>query len=176
MKQLLFLYFIFPLFAFSQKDSIVKGKIVSNTNEVEGILVKNISTNQETLTQRGGYFSIFGKKNDTLIFSAFNLKAQKHIVSDTDFGENLVFIQMELVNIELKEVTINDYKNINTEALGIVPKGQKTYTPAERKLKTAGEMSIGSIISVDPLLNWISGRTKMLKKELEVEKKRNATI
>lgn len=32
-------------------------------------------------------------------------------------------------------------------------------------------MSIGSVISVDPLLNWISGRTSMLKKELEVEKK-----
>lgn len=78
---------------------------------------------------------------------------------------------MQLISNQLSEVTITDYKNINAEALGIVPKGQKTYTPAERKLKTAGEMSIGSVISVDPLLNWISGRTKMLKKEVEVEKK-----
>ena len=51
-----------------------------------------------------------------------------------------------------------------------MPANQKTYTPAERKLKTASEMSIGTIISIDPLLNWISGRTRMLKKELEVEK------
>ena len=32
-------------------------------------------------------------------------------------------------------------------------------------------MSIGTIISIDPLLNWISGRTRMLKKEVEVERK-----
>ncbi len=170
-KQLLFLFFIFPMIVFSQKDSIVNGKIVSNANEVEGILVKNISNSKEVLTQRGGYFSIIGKKKDTLIFSAFNLKAEKHILTEADFGDNLVFINMQLINIELREVTITDYKNINAEALGILPKGQKTYTPAERKLKTAGEMSIGSVISVDPLLNWISGRTKMLKKELEVEKR-----
>lgn len=166
-----FLFFLFPIFVFSQNDSIVNGKIVSNANEVEGILVRNISNNQEVVTQRGGYFSIFGKTKDTLIFSAFNLKAETHVITDKDFGENLVFITMQLINNQLKEVTIIDYKNINAEALGIVPKGQKTYTPAERKLKTAGEMSIGSVISVDPLLNWISGRTSMLKKELEVEKK-----
>lgn len=170
-KQLLFFLSLFPIFVFSQNDSIVNGKIVSNANEVEGILVKNISNNQEVLTQRGGYFSIFGKKKDTLIFSAFNLKAETHIITDKDFGENLVFITMQLISNQLSEVTITDYKNINAEALGIVPKGQKTYTSAERKLKTAGEMSIGSVISVDPLLNWISGRTKMLKKEVEVEKK-----
>ena len=30
---------------------------------------------------------------------------------------------------------------------------------------------MGGSISADPLLNWFSGRTKMLKKEVEVEKK-----
>src|SRR5574343_84474 len=69
-KQFLFFLFLFPIFVFSQNDSIVNGKIVSNANEVEGILVKNISNNQEVVTQRGGYFSIFGKTNDTLMFAA----------------------------------------------------------------------------------------------------------
>lgn len=119
-----FLFFLFPIFVFSQNDSIVNGKIVSNANEVEGILVRNISNNQEVVTQRGGYFSIFGKTKDTLIFSAFNLKAETHVITDKDFGENLVFITMQLINNQLKEVTIIDYKNINAEALGIVPKGQ----------------------------------------------------
>jgi hypothetical protein len=30
---------------------------------------------------------------------------------------------------------------------------------------------VGGSISLDPLFNWISGRTKMLKSELEVERK-----
>ena len=57
--------------------------------------------------------------------------------------------------------------------------GQKKYTAAERKLQTAtalnptasaGTMAGGSI-SADPLLNFFSGRTAMLKKEVAVEKK-----
>jgi hypothetical protein len=63
--------------------------------------------------------------------------------------------------------------------MGIIPKGQKIYTPAERKLYTASNLNatanagsmMGGSISADPLLNWFSGRTKMLKKEVEVEKK-----
>jgi hypothetical protein len=34
-----------------------------------------------------------------------------------------------------------------------------------------GKIGLGGSMSIDPLLNWISGRTTMLKKELDVEKK-----
>ena len=50
--------------------------------------------------------------------------------------------------------------------MGIIPYGQKKYTSAERKIFTAT-----SGFGIDPLLNLFSGRTAMLKKELEVEKK-----
>ena len=54
-------------------------------------------------------------------------------------------------------------------------KPAKVYTPAERKLKAAtsldGKIGFGGAMSIDPLLNWMSGRTTMLKKELAVEKK-----
>jgi hypothetical protein len=49
---------------------------------------------------------------------------------------------------------------ITAESLGIIPYGQKKYTPAERKLYTA--TSGGGI---DGLLNTISGRKAMLKKK-----------
>ncbi|HEX7870209.1 MAG TPA: hypothetical protein VF455_08845, partial [Chryseobacterium sp.] len=74
---------------------------------------------------------------------------------------------------------IKRYDNINSVALGIIPGGQKSYTQVERRLQTAtglnatasaGSMAGGSV-SVDPLLNFLSGRTAMLKKELAVEKK-----
>jgi hypothetical protein len=60
-----------------------------------------------------------------------------------------------------------------------VPAGQKTYTEAERKLHTATALNatasatgmVGGSISADPLLNFFSGRTAMLKKEVAVEKK-----
>ncbi len=43
--------------------------------------------------------------------------------------------------------------------------GQKSYTPAERKLYTATSGFL------DAPINWISGRTALLKKEVVVEKK-----
>ena len=70
-------------------------------------------------------------------------------------------------------------KEKNGYEMGILDKKAKEFTPAERKLNTAsnlypsvyaGTMAGGSI-SLDPILNWISGRTKMLKNELKVERK-----
>ena len=163
---------------FSQNTRFLSGKIVSEATDVEGILIKNSSSNEEVYSQRGGYFRIQGKPNDTLIFTAFNFNPTKHIITERDFGENLVFIPMQLHRNQLKELAIIDYKSINAESLGIVPKGQKTYTPAERKLIAAGEFKWYSPLliplggmSVDGLINSVSGRTSMLKKEVEIEKK-----
>jgi hypothetical protein len=163
---------------FSQNAMFISGKIVSEATDLEGIMIKNGTSNEETYSQRGGYFRIQGKPNDTLIFSAFNFTPTKHTISERDFGENLVFIPMQLHRNQLKELAIIDYRSINAESLGIVPKGQRTYTPAERKLITAGEFKWYSPLliplggmSVDGLINSVSGRTSMLKKEVEVEKK-----
>jgi hypothetical protein len=40
---------------------------------------------------------------------------------------------------QLDEVVIRRYNNINAVSLGIIPANQKSYTPAERKLRTAGD-------------------------------------
>ena len=70
---------------------------------------------------------------------------------------------------------ITNGDGINAESLGLVKKGQKQYTPAERRLKTAsaldGQWGLNTAFSIEPLFNWLSGRTKQLKKELEVERK-----
>jgi hypothetical protein len=68
---------------------------------------------------------------------------------------------------ELKEVIVNKHPEINAVSLGISPKGIKKFTPAERRLFSA------TSTPGDALLNMISGRTEMLKKEIEVEKKYN---
>jgi hypothetical protein len=70
---------------------------------------------------------------------------------------------------------VTNADDITAESLGLVPIGQKKYTPAERRVKTAGDWSgtgiDGALLSLDPLFNAISGRTKQLKAELEVERK-----
>lgn len=124
---------------------------------------------------QGGYFTLHAKINDTIIFSAVHLKAVLHIVKIEDFGENLLFVKMETIEMPLNEVELTKYKSIDPVSLGIVPANQKTYTPAERKLYTAtgggNRYGLSTSVSLDGIINGISGRTKMLKKEVQVEKK-----
>lgn len=147
----------------------MNGKVMSDYSELEGIYIVNLKTEKATLTERGGYFSIMANVGDTLVFSAVQFKALRVALTENDFSKELFFVKMEPLVRLLDEVKINEYKNINALSLGIISHPIKQATPAERKLYTA--TSGGGILPVDPLLNWMSGRTKMLKKELEVEKK-----
>jgi hypothetical protein len=177
-KRLLLFVIFFPLVVLSQHDSIVKGKIVSESSFLEGIHVLNLSKKNGAVTDSRGYFQIKANTSDTLQFSAVNLKAIRYCIKKNDFSNDLLLIKMESLITELEEVAIINYKNINAVALGIVPANQRTYTPAERKLLAAGDFKWYSPLliplggmSVDGLINSISGRTSMLKKEVLVEKK-----
>ena len=165
LKKLLFFFFIFPMFIFSQNDTLIKGKVVSESNSLEGIHIFNISQKTGEITDARGYFNIKVKISDTLQFSAVHLKATQYIIKQNDLKEELIFVQMKSLISELDEITLTKYKNINAVSLGIVPANQKTYTPAERKVRTA---TTGLL---DPLINWASGRTKMLKNQVVVEGK-----
>lgn len=155
------------------------GKINANTIDLEGVYVINLKTEKSTITDRDGYFSITAIPGDTLLFSAVNLKRIQICLEQEDFQKDLFLVKMDPMITYLKEVVVRRYDNINAFSLGIVSKGKKSYTPAERKLYTANSLNAtanndgmaGGSISADPLLNWMSGRTKMLKKELEVENK-----
>lgn len=169
------LVFLFPLcqFVFSQDIFLMKGKIVSDSHNLEGIHVVNYSKHEGVTTERGGYFSVNVSVNDTLLFSAIHLKGYMHVVTEEDKTREIFFVPMESNTNLLDEVTVTKYKNVTTENLGIIPRGMKSYTPAERRLKQAvGENRYGlsSSVSFDGILNAISGRTAMLKKEVEVEK------
>ena len=153
------------MFIFSQNDTLIKGKVVSESNSLEGIHIFNISQKTGEITDARGYFNIKVKINDTLQFSAVHLKATQYIIKQNDLKEELIFVQMKSLISELDEITLTKYKNINAVSLGIVPANQKTYTPAERKVRTA---TTGLL---DPLINWASGRTKMLKNQVVVEGK-----
>ena len=154
---------------FGQFSKNWHGKIISDTSNLEGIYVLNSVNKNATTTDKGGYFSINGTIGDSLVLSGFQFKTIKIALSQQNYTKELFFVKIESTVTYLEEVTINQYKNINALSLGILQKPAKQYTPAERRLFTA--TSGGGI---DGLLNLISGRTKMLKKGIEIEKKEMA--
>lgn len=163
------LFLSFTLCAQEQRREL-KGKIKSTFDGLEGIYVINETVNLTSTTTRGGYFTIMAKPNDTLFFSSAQFVAKKVVIEQKDMDSDLMIVELQTMVTELEEVVIDKYNNISAESLGIVPKGQRQYTPAEKKLLTASSSKMNPM-GLDPVINAITGRTKMLKKALETERK-----
>lgn len=172
MRKIILLFLIFnSISVWSQEETevLIHGKVIADSTSVEGINILNIVNEKTTQTNRNGEFYIKVKEDDLLILTAVNFEIKRKLIEKEDLESELIIIRMFPKTIELKEVKVNENSQINAVDLGIIPKDIKRYTPAERKLYTA--TTSGGGFPIDPLLNWMSGRTTMLKKELIVEKK-----
>ena len=178
-KSIILFLFFGNTFAQTPTLTLLKGKITSQIKELNDINVSNLRSESATTTDKNGNFSMFVKVGDTLQFSGLQIITKKCVINENDSNKQLYVINLVAKVIPLEEVEIKQYPNINAVSLGILQTPAKVYTPAERKLRTAtgayptamiGTMA-GVSLGLDPILNAISGRTVMLKKELAVEKK-----
>lgn len=152
------------LVAQTNAEKLITGTIVANATKLEGITVVNSSTKITTISNSSGEFSILVKEGDILSFSAVNYESLRKIINREVFIIGSITVNLIPKNIELEEVIINENSNITAENLGIIPKDQVKLTAAERKVYTATD-------GTDALLNYFSGRTKMLKKQVKIEEK-----
>ncbi|MEM0576781.1 carboxypeptidase-like regulatory domain-containing protein [Flavobacterium polysaccharolyticum] len=160
-----------------QKETMLSGTIFLNNKEIEGIFIKNENSNETTNSDANGRFAIKCQLGDILNFSSINAETKRKKITKSEYQTNSLMVIMTSKTIDLNEVIINN-NTITAEKLGVIPENQKKYTPAERRLKTAGDFKpihllsiLGGTLPLDPIINKISGRTKRLKKELEIEKK-----
>ena len=173
------MFFIICQISFGQTldEKLLRGKIKVDSVGINGINVLNLKNGTKTQTNSAGEFFILAKANDVLVFTAVHLKTYRKTISSSDLESELLLINLEPKTTELKEVIINESQN-NALSLGIFTKNPLKYSPAERRLKTAGDFKpihllnlIGGSMPLDPLLNKINGRTKRLKKLVILEKK-----
>jgi hypothetical protein len=163
---LFFLCFVSQFVLGQNIDEVeIHGIITADSSAIEGVNVVNLTTDQSTSSNDKGDFCIFVKEGDLLAFSAVNLVTLLRGVTRAEVLKNSIVVEMQANSIPLKEVVVTVDSQINAKNLGIVPFDQKRYTPAERKLYTARSGLL------DRPLNWMSGITAMLKKEVLVENK-----
>jgi hypothetical protein len=160
-----FLFFAQFLTAQGSAEKWIKGQITSDGIPLQGINVINTSSKINSVSDQYGNFSIVAKEGDVLSFSAVDYEPLRKIINKQEFKLGIIVVNMTATSIELKEVIINEHPEISAENLGIIPQNQIKLTPAERKVYTA------TSTNTDALLNYFSGRTKMLKKEVALEKK-----
>lgn len=158
----------------------MEGKVYSTDGDVAATHVLNITSNRATITNIRGFFAIQVALNDTLVFSAVQFKKKQLVVSREMLESPLVTIPLEDELTELDEVVVTPYnltgdiaKDISTlkinpvvsaESLGLPNAHVRIPTQAERQLFEA--TSGGGLIPINPILNGISGRTKMLKERV----------
>jgi hypothetical protein len=146
-------------------EKLIHGKTVTESRNVAGVSVINLVNEKSTVSDSNGDFYILAKAEDLLVFSLVNLEYYRRIIEEEDLKPDVLIIRMTAKITELDEVVVNRYPKINAVSLGISPKGIVQRTRAERRLDAANSMPVAALI------NLMSGRTAMLKKEIEVEKK-----
>ncbi|HQV35192.1 MAG TPA: hypothetical protein PLC36_02675 [Flavobacterium sp.] len=175
-KMLLFFYSFF-IHAQDIAEKVINGTIICDSSSVEGVHVLNLVNEKSTVTDRNGHFSIVAKQGDLLVFSAVHLNYWRKSVKENDFKTGFLEVIMTPKEVKLNEVVLTEYTKINAQELGIINYKPKAYTPAERKLRPTKITQMDLIglmafrLPLDPLLYWATGRTKMLKNDLKIEKK-----
>lgn len=163
MNKWLFILLLVCATAFCQERTPLPGRVLSGATGIEGIFVINKVTGTEVKTDAAGNFTIPAKAGDKLAVYGNKTNVREFAISEASFKEVPYVLEVEAKSYELEEVVIQGSK-ITSESLGLVPKGQKKYTVAERRMYTATE-------GTDAMFNAMSGRTKMLKKAAETEGK-----
>lgn len=140
----------------------ISGRVEAAGRPLHGVEVLNIVNEQSVRTESDGSFSIPGKPGEMLLFYMRGHEPRRFSIDAEHIGQHLV-IELIVMPEMLDEVVIT--YDINPESLGIVPKGQKRYTVAERRLYASRSGPL------DGLLNAFSGKTEQRKKEVVAERR-----
>ncbi|WP_127138441.1 carboxypeptidase-like regulatory domain-containing protein [Flagellimonas oceanensis] len=198
MRKCLFALVVFATqwtFAQEGESKLLQGRVSSTDKDVVGVVVQNTTTRDAVITDLEGNFSIRVRVKDTLVFSAVHFLRKSLPVTQALYRSNFVEVPMQEFVNQLREVVVSPYnltgdltrdidrvtleKDVSAEALNLPNAHQRIPTQSERKLQEASSMSVtaggglggaGGGMSLNPIINAITGRTKMLKKRVEVDK------
>lgn len=167
---------------FSKK---LEGRVYSKDGDVAATHVLNATAQKATITDDDGFFSIRAQINDTLVFSAVQYKRKEVVVTLSLLESKFFSVLLEDALTQLDEVIVMPYNLtgdmtldadrlqiqpvVTASTLGLPNAYVKPPTKAQRVLfeATSGK----GLVPLNPILNGISGRTKYLKKLVEIEKK-----
>jgi len=190
----LFLCFFFALHLMTAQSFFIKsmeGKVQFNSEGIPDVHVMNTTAGKATISDEEGRFEIDVTVGDTLLFSAVQYKRKSLVISVSILESKIVYITLEEFVNELDEVVVKPYNLsgdlmrdmqqmkidpvVTASTLDLPNAYVKPMMQSERLLREAslGPFSIGMLTSIpfNPLINAISGRTKMLKKRVARDKK-----
>lgn len=178
----------------SAQSITLEGQVIADS-DVENINVMNVTSKVNTITDVKGRFRITAKLHDTIIFSSLIYKPMKILIDEQTLGNKSLVVHLINAVNELDEIVLgkilsgelgDDIENVEGKApvnffnLGIPGYTGKLATQSERRLSEASSFKpsggssgfgLGAAMQFTPIINAISGRTKMLKARVLHESK-----
>ena len=168
-----------------------KGRVVSTSKELGAISVQNLSRGYATITDDEGFFDIRVQAQDSLFLSGVAFKETFFVVTEGHLEQQLVYVPIEEKIVALDEVVLMPYnlsgdlakdaanmgpiQVVTASTLGLPNANVKPLMQSERLLREAAmpKFNIGMLLTLpfNPIINEITGRTKMLRKRVARDKK-----
>lgn len=166
--QYFLIYLLCLTHTYSQERNVVQGKVIVPGGKSEGILIVNLVTEQETKTLENGTFSIAVKEDDLLFFVADYIEFTRKMVEIEEISKNWIEVTIKPKLVEIDEVEIIKYDNLDAVSLGILSKPAKVYTKGQRMLKSSSGVIEGLIGIFNP--NIKRSRLRVIEVEKEISK------
>lgn len=180
---LILIFCSFQVFYGVSQTTEISGRVIA-PSDMDRIHIINKTQNRFTITNDEGEFRISAQVKDTILFSAIQYEPKEVVVTPEIIKAKFITVNMSDKINELDEVVVgriltgdlmSDIENsqvkpqINFYNLGIPGYTGKPIEQSQRRLHEA--TTGGGIVPLNPILNWISGRTKELKGQVERENK-----
>ena len=162
----------------------LSGRVIAKDKSVADVHVMNTTLGRATITNDTGQFEITVRIQDTLYFSAVQFKRKAIVITPEIFEATWMLVPLDVFVNELDEVVLRPYDLsgdlardmgsiptddvVSATILGLPNPYHRPPTQAERKLFEA--TTGGGIVPLNPILNAITGRTRYLKRILNMER------
>ncbi len=103
-----FIFFI-SLFGYAQELSVLQGKIVGDSLEIDGMHIINQTQNTGVINDESGSFQIRANPGDTIIFSSIQYAIKQHVVTQKDIDLENFIVKLEHSVNRLDEVFITQH-------------------------------------------------------------------
>lgn len=162
---------------YGQSALSVQGTITLNDVPLEGAHISNLSSQASSTSDKSGRFIIPINEGNILLISHIGAEEQYVIIYKEMLEGEPFFVQMQEKTNSLDEVVLEQGQRVTVQSVGIVQGEQYIPTANERRLQTAGDFKAKDLLKIithgaiplDPILNAINGRTKRLKRYIEID-------
>lgn len=165
---------------FAVCSQVLEGRITHDLEGEAGVHIINRSSKRATITNEQGRFRIPVQVGDTLFISSLNLEQKTLKVDSVLYQKGWLLLDLEEQVVALDEVVVRPFNlsgDLQTDmedyfkgevataaSLGLPNAYARPYSQSERLLH---EATSGGGIPLNPILNGISGRTRMLKSRVK---------